>query len=114
MHEIRIAQALLELVLETLRSSEAGRVTAVKVRIGELSAVDPASLAFCFKALARDGPAAGARVDIAPVPATFRCRSCGHSHGGTPLQAGTCSRCGSREIEIFKGKELELVELQVD
>ncbi len=114
MHEIGIAQALLELVLETLRSSEAGRVTAVKIRVGELSAVDPGSLAFCFKALASDGPAAEARIDIDQVPATFRCRSCGHSYGGTPMQAGTCSRCGGREIEIFKGKELELVELQVD
>jgi len=114
MHELGIAQSLLNLVLEHLRSSERLRVTGLKIRIGELSAVNAASLTFCFQELARGTPVEGARIDVVDVPAAFRCRSCGHIYGGTPLDAGACSKCGGRDVEVSGGKELELIELQVE
>jgi hydrogenase nickel incorporation protein HypA/HybF len=114
MHELGIAQSLLEAAIEHLRSSRFRRVTGMTVRIGELSTVDPGSLTFCFVELARRTPADGARIDVIEVPAKFKCRSCGRSYEGSPLQAGSCVSCGGGDVELIGGTELELVELQLE
>jgi hydrogenase nickel incorporation protein HypA/HybF len=114
MHELGIAQSLLDAAIEHLRSSRLSRVAGLTVRVGELSTVDPGSLAFCFEELARQTPADGARIDVVRVPARFRCRACGLSYEGSPMQAGSCAECGAAEVELIGGVELELVELQLE
>jgi hydrogenase nickel incorporation protein HypA/HybF len=114
MHELGIAQSLLDVAIEHLRSSRLQRVTGLTVRVGELSTVDPGSLTFCFAELARRTPAESARIEVVRVPAKFKCRSCGHGYEGSPLQAGSCEECGGADVELIGGVELELVELQLE
>ncbi len=114
MHELGIAQSLFDVAMEHLRSSGRSRVTGLKIRVGELSTVDPGSLTFCFVEVARRTPADGARIDVVKVPAKFRCRSCGRSYEGSPLRAGSCAECGAPEVDLIGGMELELVELQLE
>jgi hydrogenase nickel incorporation protein HypA/HybF len=48
MHELGIAQAIVEQSVEAARSAGSTRVTAVRVRIGELSGVAEEALRFCW------------------------------------------------------------------
>jgi hydrogenase nickel incorporation protein HypA/HybF len=53
MHEMGIANSILETVHKELRHYPEHRAVRVGVRIGELAGVDPASLQFCFEALVK-------------------------------------------------------------
>jgi Zn finger protein HypA/HybF involved in hydrogenase expression len=65
MHEVAIAQGILDVVLDVAAGHE---VRTVRVRAGELQAVTEDSLQFCFEMVAQDTPAAAARLDLESVP----------------------------------------------
>ncbi|HUK03900.1 MAG TPA: hydrogenase maturation nickel metallochaperone HypA [Burkholderiales bacterium] len=68
MHELSLAQSVVEIVEEAARREGAARVESVRLEIGELSHVEPESLAFAFEVAARDGCARGARLEICRTP----------------------------------------------
>jgi hydrogenase nickel incorporation protein HypA/HybF len=51
MHEMGIANSVLDAVRQESELRHGARVSKVGVRIGEFAAVDPESLRFCFEAL---------------------------------------------------------------
>ena len=108
MHELSIAQGIVDAVCERA----AGRpVHSVKVRIGALTAVVPDAMQFCF-ALAVEGTVAdGARLDIEHRPATGRCRDCDADVDITDLIL-LCS-CGSADVTVTGGRELQIVSMEV-
>jgi hydrogenase nickel incorporation protein HypA/HybF len=65
LHELALAQALIGIV--TARSGGA-RVTRVVVEIGELAAVAPAAMHFCFDVAANRTVAQGATLEIVATP----------------------------------------------
>ena len=64
MHELGIAQSILDTVTEVVSRQGAGTPTCVGVRIGPLAAVDSQSLSFCFDVLAEDSQWKGLRLNI--------------------------------------------------
>jgi hydrogenase nickel incorporation protein HypA/HybF len=65
MHELALAQGVLDIVLDVARDEP---VRLVRVRVGELQRVLPESLRFCFQLVAQDSPAAQAELVIDEVP----------------------------------------------
>jgi hydrogenase nickel incorporation protein HypA/HybF len=63
-HELSLAQSMVEIVEEAARREGAARVASVRLELGELSHVEPESLAFAFEVAAQAGCARGARLDI--------------------------------------------------
>lgn len=53
MHEMGIANSVLEAVAKVMREHPGERATRVGLRIGKYVAVDPDSLRFCFEAVVR-------------------------------------------------------------
>jgi len=53
MHEMGVANSILEAVHKELHHYPGHRATKVGVRIGEFAGVDPESLEFCFEALVK-------------------------------------------------------------
>jgi hydrogenase nickel incorporation protein HypA/HybF len=53
MHEMGIADSILKAIHQELHLYPRHRAVRVGVRIGEMAAVDPASLQFCFEALVK-------------------------------------------------------------
>ena len=64
MHEMSLAESILQIVEETARSSAADQVRAVRLEIGTLSHVERDALRFCFDAVTRGTLADGARLEI--------------------------------------------------
>jgi hydrogenase nickel incorporation protein HypA/HybF len=48
MHELGIAQAIVEQSVEAARNAGVARVTAVRIRVGELSGVAEEAIRFCW------------------------------------------------------------------
>jgi hydrogenase nickel incorporation protein HypA/HybF len=65
MHEVALAQGILEVVLDIANGES---VRTVRVRAGEQQAVAEESLQFCFEMVALDTSAASAQLEVQIVP----------------------------------------------
>jgi hydrogenase nickel incorporation protein HypA/HybF len=111
MHELSIAQSILDIVLQHL-PPEAPPVETVKVRIGRLSGVLAESLEFCFGVVVSGTPLEGARMEIEHIPAQATCRGCGKGFQ-VPETLFCCPSCATTDIKLTSGFELQVAEIVV-
>lgn len=112
MHELGIAQSILDITREHLPPEGHGAVEVVRVRVGRMAGVVVESLVFCFEALVAGTPLEGARLEVEEVPVRLRCRGCGKELV-TPTLVLTCPACGSPETTLLSGTELQMVEIEL-
>lgn len=115
MHELSIAQALVEQIEAAATKAHAKRVVRVVITVGALSGVDPEALRSLFPLVAEDTVTADAELVVEPVMARVRCRACDREE--TVANAFIrCAVCSSRDVELIAGRELHIktVELEID
>lgn len=113
MHELSIAQNIVDIIQENVKEENLRGVKSVKVQVGELSTVVPDSLEFCFSAIVSETPLTNARLDIQRTPFQVFCQSCQMilpSVGGIAL----CPKCGKSDTRVVSGTELHVVEIQLE
>jgi hydrogenase nickel incorporation protein HypA/HybF len=113
MHEMGIANSVLEAVRVEAARHPGSYPCRVGVRIGELAAVDPSALEFCFDALTRETDLESLQLEIEICPRRHRCQDCGIEFGVKDYDF-ECPRCGSLSSTCFSGGELELAYLEVE
>ncbi len=113
MHELSIAQRLVELALEHMRAAGAKRVVAVTVQIGALSCLQADPLRFGFDLLTQGTPLAGATLNVKVRPVVVYCEPCGQSVALPGIQNFECPICGSPATDIRQGRELDLESIEV-
>ncbi|MFH0916275.1 MAG: hydrogenase maturation nickel metallochaperone HypA [bacterium] len=113
MHELSIAQALVDQVEEVRTSNGGGRVLAAQVRIGTWHLIVPEILAGYYELLVRGTPLEGSRVAIETVDARARCNKCNRIF---PVQEAwvVCPDCASLDACLLSGKELNLVSVEME
>ena len=112
MHELGIAQSILEIVQQSVPEEEKTAVRKVRIRVGQLSGVVPDSLDFCFRVVAGEMNMPQAVLDIEQLPTISRCRDCQQSFNVEEF-VFVCPSCKSANLEIISGKELEIVDIQL-
>lgn len=113
MHELSIAQALVDEVEQIRIRENAAGVVSVTVDIGALSGVEQDSLEFVFP-LATDGTGmANAVLVIRKTDAEVTCDECGNESRPS-LENIRCGVCGSEQVRITGGRSviIKSVELQ--
>jgi len=113
MHEMGIANSILEAVATEVRRRPGSRASRVGVRIGELAAIDADSLTFCFDALSRDTDLEGLQLEIEVCPRRHRCDPCSETFDVHDYEFA-CPKCGSVQTKFVSGDELELAYLEVE
>jgi hydrogenase nickel incorporation protein HypA/HybF len=113
MHEMGIANSILEGVAKELRQRPGARAVKVGVRIGELAGVDPDALSFAFEALTLDTPFASLALDVEYGALRSRCRECSHEFEVRNYDL-LCPACGSLNTERISGDELEFSYLEIE
>lgn len=113
MHEISLAEGVLQLIEDAAREQKFSRVNAVWLEIGELAGVEVESLRFCFDAVTRDSVAQGAELRIVAVPGAGWCAQCANA---VPLSEvfGACPQCGALQVRVTGGTQLRVKELEVE
>ena len=109
-HELSIAQSLVETAVAEARRNGATRVVRVELALGSMSGVQPDALAFCFPLVAKGTLCEDAKLEITAVPAEARCPAC----SGTPEvehPMAPCPACGHWPLEVLGGRELTLGDL---
>src|SRR5438094_498605 len=107
MHELSIAQSLIQLVEEQVRTSPAPvRVVRVTVRVGEASGVVAAALRSAFPAAAAGTVANGAALVLEPVGLAAWCGTCEAEREVSGPFRLVCGVCGARMPRLVRGREL--------
>jgi hydrogenase nickel incorporation protein HypA/HybF len=113
MHELSIANSILETVARERERLNGARVKKVGVRIGELAGVDPDALSFSFEILVKDTDLEPLALDIEFIPRRHQCSHCKHEFTVVDYQL-VCPACGSTETRCIGGDELGLTYLEVE
>jgi hydrogenase nickel incorporation protein HypA/HybF len=113
MHELSVAQHLVELIEHELRDAGRVRVTAVLLRVGPLSGVEPAALRFAYDSATAGTMLAGSTLTIEDVrPAVF-CETCSLERQIDSVQRLRCPVCDAPTPNLVRGRELEVVSVEV-
>lgn len=113
MHELSIAVSLVE-VAAAEAAKHAGNVVAVHVQVGRLSGVVDEALATAWQAARVGSPLERANLVIEDVPAAAYCPACASDQDVVSPQWLRCARCGAPVAEIVRGRELDLIALEVE
>ncbi len=113
MHELTLAESVVQLAEEALRGEPGSRVRLVRLEIGRLACVEPEALRFCFAAAAQGSIAEGARLDIVETPGQGVCARCGQAVEIAELP-GVCPACGSGRLRVTGGDRMRVTELEVE
>jgi hydrogenase nickel incorporation protein HypA/HybF len=112
-HELGLAQGILDLVRQHVAEADLPAVRAIRVRVGEMAGVVADSLDFCFTAIVDGTPCARAYLAIDPVPARARCRACAAEFSlRTP--AFQCPSCRGTAVVVVSGSELQVVDVELE
>jgi len=113
MHEMSVAQSIVDIVREHVPPAQARAVSSVRVRVGGLSGIVAESLEFCFAAIVADTALGRARLSIEHVPTVCECRDCGRRFEPDAL-IFFCPSCGSGRAHLVSGSDLQVVEVELD
>jgi len=113
MHELSIANAILDAVRDERARLNGARVIKVGVRIGALAGVDPEALGFGFEVLVKDTDLEPLTLEIESTSRRHECSDCGHVFTVVDYQVD-CPDCGSADTHCIGGDELELAYLEVE
>ena len=110
MHELSVATAVVD---TACKHADGRRVSVVSMRVGRLRQVVPDSLRFYFEIVTRDTVCEGARLALEEIELQLECSECG-SRWTPELPVFRCEECGSAEVSITAGEELEVDYIEVE
>jgi len=89
------------------------RVSVVHLRLGQLSGVVKDALLTCYEMACMDTPLQGSRLEIEEVPVVVYCPQCRADRVLDSVQFFSCPQCGTPTAAVLRGKEIEVVSLEV-
>ena len=112
MHELAIANSIVNTVLEEAKKHNSKSVLAVGLRIGALTDIVPDALEFGFTAITIGTLLEGSELKIEQVPVKGECESCGESFEVQGL-CFVCPACGAADVTVIQGQELDIAYIEV-
>ena len=113
MHELSIAVSLVDLARQEAEGVT-GRVIALHIKVGRLSGVFKDVLLSSYEMATHDTSLQGSQLIIEDVPIVIYCRQCRAERTIGSVHWFCCSVCATPASQILRGKELELVSLEID
>lgn len=113
MHELSIANSIVNAVLEEIETRNLPAVHKVVVRVGALSGVVPEALHFNYEVIASDTPLANTILEIEEVAVQGKCQSCDCEFTVDNCNF-ICPQCKSGQIQVIRGMELDIAYLEVE
>jgi len=113
MHELSLAQELIEQLQRVAAQEHAIRIVRVTVEIGPYSGVEADAFEFAFGLAAGDTLAEGAELIMDKRPVTVSCLRCGGLTQPEP-DCLVCKTCGSSEVRIEGGREFLIREIELE
>ena len=114
MHELSIAMSIVEMAEEEAAARGTVRIQAVHLRLGLLSGVVKEALLSSYEMACAATALEGSQLLIEEIPVEVFCPACQGLKRVASIQWLCCPDCGAPTPEIVKGRELELVALEIE
>lgn len=113
MHEMSIAEGIIQVLEDQAVEQGYQRVKAVWLEIGPLAMIETEALRFCFDAVTRGSLAEHATLNIITIQGQAFCMQCLKT---VPVQQrfDACCECGSYQLQVTQGEEMRIKELEVE
>lgn len=110
MHEMSLAENILQIVEGAALDQGLQRVTEVRLEIGTLSGVEPEALRLCLEIVFKGSLAEEARVELIEIVGKGWCLSC---QTEVTLHAlyDPCPQCGKHPVQVTGGSEMRVKDL---
>ena len=113
MHELSIAMSMVDMAAEEAASRGGVQVSAIHLKLGQLSGVVKEALLFSYEVACEGTPLEGSRLVIEDVPVRVYCSNCEAETAPASIQRFCCSVCDTPTPEVLQGRELEVVALEI-
>ncbi|NCC51708.1 MAG: hydrogenase maturation nickel metallochaperone HypA [Spartobacteria bacterium] len=113
MHELSLAQAMVQEIEAALAKEHATALLSINIKIGALSGVEKEAFAFAFPIVAEGTLLAGADLLFEEVPAAVTCRDCGKV-SSPDVHFLQCAHCASINVDIVGGREFMIQSLEIE
>jgi hydrogenase nickel incorporation protein HypA/HybF len=113
MHELSIAMSIVEMAQEEAERRGHVQVQAVHLRLGLLSGVVKEALLSSYEIACHATSMEGSQLLIEEIPVEVFCPQCGVPRLVRSIQWFCCPECGTPTPTVVRGKELEVVALEI-
>jgi len=115
MHELPFTKSIFRTVSAKAAGAGAEGVSRVVLEVGVLRDYIPEIVQKYWDYVAKGTIAEGAEIEINTIPATVRCRDCGHVYGldVRNMQESHCPECGCVKGELETGRELRIIGIEI-
>ncbi len=115
MHEMSVAQSILDIVRQELAKHEVGRLDTVVVKAGRLAGIVPDALHFAWEVLTRDTGFDGSKLVVDEVPLMLRCSECEQEFESQTNMLAPCPHCGEElGHAIMSGREMYIDKIEAE
>ncbi|MDD1763487.1 MAG: hydrogenase maturation nickel metallochaperone HypA [Methanobacteriaceae archaeon] len=120
MHELSMAQAIVDTVLDAAQKNEAQDILEVTIEIGQLTMLNPEQLKFLLDVIIEGTLLENSEILIEEIPVEIECQSCdfkgkantdGSDHYLTIV---LCPECGDRNVEVTRGRECNVKNIRIE
>lgn len=113
MHELSIAISIVDIAAKRAEAALALAVSQVELDIGTMSGIEYESLEFALTVAKKDTLLEGTKFKINKIEPLCQCLSCDNLY--TPHGVfSQCPECQDQNIDIIKGKELQIKSILVE
>jgi hydrogenase nickel incorporation protein HypA/HybF len=112
-HELAVAQALVEQVDAVIDQHGATLASQIRVRIGPLAGVVPELLATSFPLAAAGSRMQHATLEFSHAPIQVHCQTCG-AETEAAMNRLICGACGDWHTQVISGDELLLESVELE
>jgi len=120
MHEISIAGAIIDAVIEAAKKNNALKINKVFLEVGELTGLNPDQLKFIFKKITAGSLAEDAQYDIKVIKPLINCRKCSFNGAVEIFESHhyflpviKCPECSETDVEIIEGRECIITKMNI-
>lgn len=113
MHELAVAESILEIAVRHAKGQNAAKITDLYIVMGQWSSVVDNSLQFHWDLLSDGTIAKGATLHFKRIPVEINCLDCGHTYSPS-FRDLLCPKCGSLLIKVKSGEEFYLEAIEVE
>ena len=120
MHELSMAQGIIDAVLKTAEENNATEVNEVTIEVGRLAMINPEQLEFMLGVLVENTIMEDAEITFEEIPIEMDCHDCDF-HGEAVLDDSDhyaplvkCPECDSLSVEVLNGKDIVVKNIVIE
>ena len=113
MHEVGLAEGVLDIALDYAQRNDAKRIAEVTLLIGDMAGVEKDTLEFAFDSIKKGTIANDAKLVMHTAPIVGRCQKCGKEFHIDHYDF-FCPECSDGVLELISGRELQVESLEVE